>query len=324
MAQTQLALYCDHFGKPDQSRLVKLASPAKVTNSIAWIARMAVRGLALTEQERDLVEGHIATVCSTVHLPEIIESTKAPRVNVQDVMRERAREAAGELEGAFDDFIMAGPKTSEINVSPVNVLSAKNILPQHVSILTEAWQNKLNEFQEALDGKDPQLVEGYKHMSKTELKAMIKFCEAVLTGLTGYVTVKKASKTPRKRKAISPEKQVSKLKYLKQFEELKLTSVAPAKLVGASEIWLYDTAKRKLIYYIADGHVGTMTVKGTTIVGFDSTNSGTKTVRKPAETIKALMGAGKPAARKLFKDLKAVQTEPNGRTNENIIILKAW
>jgi hypothetical protein len=32
----------------------------------------------------------------------------------------------------------------------------------------------------------------------------------------------------------------------------------------------------------------------------------------------------KPAARKYFKDIKAVATTPNGRFNESMIILKAF
>jgi hypothetical protein len=36
------------------------------------------------------------------------------------------------------------------------------------------------------------------------------------------------------------------------------------------------------------------------------------------------MKLGKPAGRKFFDEIKAVGTAFNGRTNENIIILKAW
>jgi hypothetical protein len=49
-----------------------------------------------------------------------------------------------------------------------------------------------------------------------------------------------------------------------------------------------------------------------------------KTLRKPAEQLKELLGGGKPAARKVFKDIKATETKFNGRGNENLIILKAW
>jgi hypothetical protein len=197
-------------------------------------------------------------------------------------------------------------------------------MPQHVSILQNIWKAKLSEFELALSGDDEQLTEAYSHYSKAQLKAVIKFCEAVLASLNSYISVKKAAQAPRKRKAVSPEKLTSKLKYLKEFAELKLTSVAPAKIVGATEVWMYDTTKRKLHYYVADSHIGTMTVKGTTVIGFDATKSGVKTLRKPADTLKKLMAGGKPASRKVFSEINAVHAQPNGRTNENILILKAY
>jgi hypothetical protein len=48
-----------------------------------------------------------------------------------------------------------------------------------------------------------------------------------------------------------------------------------------------------------------------------------KTLRKPTEQLKEIMGS-KPAARKYFKDIKSVSTVPNGRFNDNLIILKAF
>jgi hypothetical protein len=171
-------------------------------------------------------------------------------------------------------------------------------------------------------GKDAQLTEAYGAYTKHQIKAMIKFCEAVIAGIGSYINVKKVSRAPRKRKAVSPEKQVAKLKFLKSDEELKLTSVHPAKIIGANEVWAFDTAKRKLHYYVADASVGTLGVKGTTILGFDMVNSGVKTVRKPQDVLKKLMAAGKPAARKVFKEINAVHAQPNGRTNESMIILR--
>jgi hypothetical protein len=47
-----------------------------------------------------------------------------------------------------------------------------------------------------------------------------------------------------------------------------------------------------------------------------------KTLRKPAEQIKALLSVGAPQARKVFKDIKATDTKFNGRGNENLILLK--
>jgi hypothetical protein len=75
---------------------------------------------------------------------------------------------------------------------------------------------------------------------------------------------------------------------------------------------------------MADSHIGTFTVKGSAIVGFDTLATVQKTLRKPAEQIKAVISGGKPAARKAFGEIKATETKFNGRGNDNLIILWAW
>jgi hypothetical protein len=139
-----------------------------------------------------------------------------------------------------------------------------------------------------------------------------------------YVQLKKVERKPRAKKAVSPERLSQKFKYLREFDELKLKSEPAAKLVNASEAWLYDTAKRRLIHVMADSHIGTFTIKGSAIVGFDALTTVQKTLRKPAEQIKTVMSGGKPAMRKEFGSIKSTETKFTGRGNENLIILKAW
>ena len=136
--------------------------------------------------------------------------------------------------------------------------------------------------------------------------------------------IKKVERKPRKVKPVSPEKKAAKFKHQLEFAELKLKGLPAASLVDKSEAWLYDTKKRKLIHVVADSHLGTFTVKNNAIIGFDTAESIQKTLRKPAEQIKALMTGGKPAARKVFRDIKATETKFNGRGTEDIVILKAW
>ena len=116
---------------------------------------------------------------------------------------------------------------------------------------------------------------------------------------------------------------VKTFKFCKEFPELKLTSASPTKLVEASEAWLYNTKTRKLIHVVADEYAKTFTVKGSSIVGIDTAKTVMKTLRKPAEQLKLITGVGKPAARKNFNDIKAMDIKFNGRGNEHIIILKA-
>ena len=123
------------------------------------------------------------------------------------------------------------------------------------------------------------------------------------------------------------EKLVRNLKYLKEFKDasqkLDLVSIHPTKLHGATEAWVYDTAKRKLHHYVADQYSKCFAVKGNTLLGFDSKESEIKTLRKPAEQLKEVMGS-KPAARKYFGNIKAVATSPKGRFNSDMVILKAF
>jgi hypothetical protein len=193
-----------------------------------------------------------------------------------------------------------------------------------VGTIAEVWKCKLAEFEEVVEGRDADLVEGYNHLSKNQIKQCIKFIEQVIADCGNYVQIKKVERKPRAKKAPSPEKLSAKFKYLKDFAELKLTSIASSQLVGASEAWLYDSKKRKLIHVMADTHMGTFSIKGSAIVGFDTVQTVQKTLRKPAEQLKELLVGGKPAARKVFKDIKSTETKFNGRGNENLIILKSW
>jgi hypothetical protein len=250
------------------------------------------------------------------------EETAQNRVTIQDRLREKVSECAGELEGVFDEFVADGAKMSA-NIKPIATIRGMNVAPQMISNISDIWKQRQAEFEEAAEGKDSDLVEGYSNFSKIQLRNMIKFCETVINDCGAYVQIKKVERKPRAKKAVSPEKQASKFKYVKEFAELKLESEPPARLVGASEAWLYDTKKRKLIYVVADTHIGSISVKNNMILGFDAAASVQKTLRKPAEQIRALLAGGKPAARKYFKDIKATDTKFNGRGTENLIILRA-
>jgi hypothetical protein len=146
----------------------------------------------------------------------------------------------------------------------------------------------------------------------------------VISDCGAYVQIKKVERKPRKVRAVPPEKRAAKFKHIMEFAELKLKGLPAASLVDKAEAWLYDTKKRKLIHLVADSHAQAFTVKSNSIIGFSTVETMQKTLRKPADTLKLIGTAGKPAARKLFKDLSTTETPWNGRGTENLIILKAW
>lgn len=325
-AKDLLCQYLDHHSRGDEAKIVRKVDEKEFLMTLCWLARMNLRGLELNEHEELTLENEISRLLKVVNKPEVVEKEKEPsnRPNIQEIMKEKARDAAGELEGVFDDFYTTG----KVSQKTVDIVAKFNVMSQHIPLIVEIWKHKQSEFEALSETDDKELKEAYGNLGKIQLRNILKFIEGVLGDLNSYISIKKASKAPRKKKAVPVEKIVSKLKYLKEFKDpvnkLDLLSIHPTKLHGASECYLYDTVKRKLVYLVADEYSKSFTVKGTAILGIDSNKSQSKTLRKPSDQLKEFMKLGKPAGRKFFEEIKAVGTTPNGRTNENMIVLKAW
>ena len=327
-ARELMSQYLDYNKRTDEAKQIRKVHESEFILTLCWVARMTMRGLELTEHEELTLQNEVSRLIKSLTETEVktsqtsILKEEVARPNIQDILKEKARDAAGEMEGMIDDFVTTG-KTSD---KPVDIVAKYNVMPQHIHIIVDIWKRKQEEFQQLSDG-DESLKEGYSFLGKIQIRNILKFIDGVLGDLNSYISIKKASKAPRKRKAVPVEKIVAKLKYLKLFKDvaskLDLVSVHPTKLHGASEAWVYDTGKRKLHHYIADDYSKVFSVKGNTLLGFDANTSEMKTLRKPGEQIKEVMGS-KPAARKYFKDIKAVGAIPNGRFNENMLILKAF
>jgi uncharacterized protein (DUF433 family) len=326
-AKDMLCQYLEHNHRAKDAKLLRGIPDSQIRLTPAWVCRMTLIGLILTEHEQCIIDDQISAMLRSKQEIKKAEATVGEvaqqKLTIQDHLREKISECCGELEGMFDDFVVAGAKMSA-DFKPIALMRGLNVSPNMVGTVSAVWELRLAEFNEVLEGTDADLVEGYSHLTKLQLKNCVKFCETVINDCNSYVQLKKVERKPRAKKAVSPEKLTRKFKFMKEFDELKLKSELVTKLVGASEAWLYDTAKRKLIHVMADSHIGTFTVKGSAIIGFDTLATVQKTLRKPAEQIKAVVGGGKPAARKAFADIKATETKYNGRGNENLIILWAW
>ena len=327
-AKEMLCHYLEHNGRKVDAKTMRGIPDSQIRLTPAWVCRMTLLGLELNEHEQCNIDEQISTMLKAKQeikraQSEVDADTAVAKLTIQDHLREKVSECCGEMEAMFDDFIDAGAKMSA-DFSPIKLMRGMNISPNMIGTVSRVWELRLAEFTEVLEGKDDQLVEGYSHLSKIQLRNCVKFCETAINDCNSYVQLKKVERKPRAKKAVSPEKLTRKFKFMKEFDELKLKSEPVTKLVGASEAWLYDTAKRKLVHVMADSHIGTFTVKGSAIAGFDTLTTVQKTLRKPAEQIRAVTGGGKPAARKTFGEIKATETKFNGRGNDNLIILWAW
>ena len=261
-------------------------------------------------------------VCASIGSaePEEIETVASPaqvaaRPSIQDRLNEKTSELIGELEGYYDEI-------DTNSVKFYDWLTSNNVVQSQLGKYETVFQRRKDELEEAQLKKDPQLKEAYSHYKATDFKKRLAWISDLLSAIEQYRGVKKASKKARVKKAPSKEKLVAKLKYAKDDKSLKVVSINPADIIGAAELWIYNTKTRKLGKYVSASYQ-TLGIKGTTITGFDVDKSVAKTLRKPEEQLKEFAKAGKIALRTFLKDIKAVETKLNGRVNTDILLLKA-
>jgi hypothetical protein len=324
-AKDMIAQYLDVHERTKDAKKIRALSDSQIRLTTGWLCRMSLMGLELSEQEQIKLDNLIAELLTLKEQrqEEVVEEDTPARPNIQDRLREKVSECAGELDGMFDEFLAAGAKMSA-DYKPVSLIRSMNIAPQLIYVISDIWKRKLEEYETVVAGRDGDLAEGYRHFSKIQLRNIVKFCETVISDCGAYVQIKKVERKPRKVKPVSPEKKAAKFKVLAEFAELKLKSLPATALVDKAEAWLYDTKKRKLIHIVADEYTKAFTIKNNAVIGFSTVETVQKTVRKPAETIKAISAAGKPAARKIFKDLSTTETAWNARGTENLVILRSW
>ena len=325
-AREMIVNYLETHDRKDDVRTLKRIPDSSIRLTTGWLCRMSMVGLELTEHEQIKLDNLLKEILESKQDEEVAEvpvDDSVPKITIQDRLREKVSECAGELDGLFDDFIASGAKLNA-DYKPVVLMRSLNIAPQMVNDIKQIWTRKLVEFDEAVAGKDADLAQGYNYLTKIQLKNCVKFCELVISDCGAYVQIKKVERKPRAVKAVPPEKRAAKFKCITEFAELKLKGLPAASLVDKAEAWLYDTKKRKLIHIVADSHAQAFTVKSNAIIGFSTIESQQKTLRKPADVLKAMGAAGKPAARKIYKDLTTTETPFNGRGTENLIILKSW
>jgi len=234
---------------------------------------------------------------------------------IQDRLAEKTSELIGELEGYYDEI-------DQTDVKFYDWLINNNVVQSQLVKYENLFQKRKAELEDARQKTDPQLVEGYSHYKAADFKKHIKWIEDLLAAIEQYRCVKKATKNARVKKSPSKEKVISKLKYAKEDKLLKIVSINPADIVGSAELWIYNNKTRKLGKYVSASYQ-TLSVKGTTIIGFDADKSVSKTLRKPDEQLKEFAKAGKIALRTFMKDIKAVETKLNGRIGTDILLLKA-
>ena len=317
------------YTKPDVSAFIR--SPDRAVPMTVYCLLMAHRqGMPFREKELKYVKEQIAAALLQEAAGNIVESltgSAMPAVEktatvkvltIQDRLNEKTSEHLAYFEGLYDEVVLGGT----VDPRAFDYLTANTVPQSQINKFVDLFSARKAELGAAQGKLFEDHVESYKHYKAADYKRHHAFLDAILDALEQYRGVKKATKKARVKRAPNKEKVVSKLKYMKEDKTLKLVSVNPVDIVGAQELWVYNTKTRKLFKYIADSLTGPLGVKGTSVINFDTAKSVGKTLRKPDEKLKEFARASKIQLRKFLDEIKAAETLANGRISQDTLLLR--
>lgn len=315
-AREFITLYLKQQNRLEDIKLLKRVPDSFVPLTAAWLCRMVERGYSLKEKDILFIEGRLKESFSHVE-PVKEQEKKGEVVSIQDRIKEKTSEIIADIEHIVDN------RDSMRDFSLYEWLKGKQIPATYSSAIIKAYQGWLNELLDAYEGSDPDLKEGYRRQTKTQIAKDIVFFNMLVDDAQKYGDVTKKMRAPRKPRTISIDKKIKGLKYQKEDIAFKIASVNPEKIIGASELWTFNTKYRTLTVFRAIDRGG-LQVKGTSIINYDEANSSTKrTGRKAEHFIDRVLNGGKIVLRKLMEEEGIGSETPlTNRINENTILIR--
>lgn len=260
----------------------------------------------------------IISMASSIRYKKSIQDTpeKAPdqaiepsseEVDTQGTPKKNNTQFLGEFEGFLDD-VLGKKKNLGLGYwakqEGLNMTQAE-VLKNHVA-------KKVSEYQLVVDDKE---LLGCYGLTKRE-------CQVILDSLVGAIADLDTTfqRKQRKKKPLTVEKMVSKIRYQEADTTLGIKSFNPTQIIGKSCMILYNTKTRKLQFYYSKG-TG-FTVDGMHIGNIDETKSMQKTLRNPSDQLINILQLSKKGAESSFKMIKAIEIPVDSKTTQYTILCK--
>jgi hypothetical protein len=297
--------------KREQIAAVRRCPKYKVITTIGWQARIMMNGNVLAASSMAFFNERLNElyVIGGDIREETANVAAKPVVDIQARIRARTNTLITMIEEQLDGVMNGG--TFDI----YSFMQKHEVTPQIAGYIRDYYLP----MKEEADLDDEQVNEAYGK----KLKFWRTFYSALVADCDKFINNRKAVKLrkPREKKVKSAVDVVKALKYQKEEPSLRIVSVHPTEVVGCNQLWVYNTKYKKLTQYISMSPQG-IQVKGTTLIGWDTELSVSKSLRKPEITIPELLKVGKVAIRSFMPELKTAASAPNGRLNEQTILLR--
>jgi len=242
-------------------------------------------------------------------------------ISIQERIQNQVNEYTESLNKEIDKFVEHIQDKSTFDIG--DWLKTKKIKSTQSAMLATEFQPMLDELEEAYNKKCEQLNEAYDFLTRPQLKKFKNLIQNIIDICNQHSKLSKAVRRPRRKKSRTPGQIIKKLQYCENSDEYNISSIDPRKIIGASKVVVFNTKNKKLAIFEASPLVDGLSVKGTTVVGFDEKKSKEKTVRKPNEILKDCATGGIRLINNRYKSLTTKEKIPTGRLNKNCVILQA-
>ena len=236
-------------------------------------------------------------------------------ISIQDRLQGKVEEMISAVEGKVDDFIDSGYK---MKYEAYNHLLDLGCKAAHARKMRPMYLECYNDLVDVYNKDDEYYVEAWSHLKPKYHKLMMDLYGTILDDIDRIIKNSTAQRKPRKKKTLTATRLISKLKYQKEYPDLRLVSINPEKIIGAKELWVYNTKSNRLGVYHAENEVRGFSIKGSTMQYFDKTESIEKKAGKPKDTLAVLK---KGTLKKTLKNLKTSERPLTGRIGKDTILL---
>ena len=302
--------YLKSIKRDSEAKQIMKVSDQLFPSTIGSLSRLMSRGCTLPDSSMVFFETKLKN--SLARVTEIDKPVVVEKVSIQDRMKERTNDIIGDIEEIID---------SGAAFSLYEYLQKNQIPAMYASKIVEHYRPWLEELCEAHQGECDQLKEAYSHLTKKQLEARVLFINSIIEDAERYGDVTKKLRAPRKPRAVSAEKKLKNFIYMKESNEYKIASISPDKVLGAQELWTFNTKYKLLTVFRARGPAG-LDVNRTTIIGYDESTTMTKRCgRKPEYFVDKVLNGGKLILRKIMDEAKG-DAPLAARINEHTILLK--
>ena len=291
----------------DQLSCIRNCPKSQLVTTVGWQARIMSNGNKLSANSIEYFSEKIASIIETGKANRQPKVEKANKISVRDRIIIKAKEMIAVAEADVIDR----------RESMYGFLVANEVSAPIAAMFKEYYQP----FYDEVRSNDPYV----KELFGKRLKGERVYWKSVIDDIDRFCGNKKVTRVrkPRTKKAKSAVALISKLQYQIESAEYKIASINPVNIVGAQQLWVFNTKQRKLTKYDAVGPAG-LQVSRSSIRGFDDSTSAVKRVRKPEDVINIVTTPtyGKVSLRKLMDNINTKAETPSGRINNDTVLLR--